>query len=152
MLKERTLKKSGKLSINLSNVADLEKLWLDKTGRTMIMEIAKKRFATENVLFLSETDNIAILTPVQVEQLVQKYLATGAPFELNLPQRIRDKKSKEDLLNESRKHILHIVFTNFKDEIAAEVDNETSPRPSSEGNLSVGKTSLSKFDFNNDEF
>lgn len=115
---ENAVKKEGRF--HLKTVDDLIKLWSSEPGRSKIMEICSKRFALENALFLVESEDPKISTSAKkLEHLYQKYFLRDSPFELNLPVKIlgNEKEKKFEVVVAARKHIFHIVFTNFKDDI-----------------------------------
>jgi hypothetical protein len=111
------------------SIEDLMHVWSKPAGRTAIMEIAAKKFALENVLFLSETDDFQFrFQPKKVTELYKKYFVRDSPFELNLPVKIlgTDNEKRVEVVEEARKHVFQIVFTNFRDELERELSLDAS--------------------------
>lgn len=106
--------------------ADLDRLWHTTMGRNKIMDIARSHFAIENVLLLSELDHIATMPQKKYSEIYVKFIRRGAPYEVNIPavlQRsivatVEKNEFAKEPIQKLRDHIVGILFTNFRREIA----------------------------------
>ena len=95
-------------------------------GRNKIMDIARSHFAIENVLLLSELDHIATMPQKKYSEIYVKFIRRGAPYEVNIPavlQRsivatVEKNEFAKEPIQKLRDHIVGILFTNFRREIA----------------------------------
>lgn len=116
----------------VKTVDDFEKLWKDPTGREKLFELAQKRFATETILYISETESLllkessSLNVPAtghnhnskQLEAIGRKYFGSDAPFELNLPVKLFiNCNGLQEKIIVARKHVIEMFLVNFKDEI-----------------------------------
>jgi hypothetical protein len=114
--------------VHVKNTRDFEKLWFNSIARPKIIEIAKRNYAVENIVFLQATDEIATMTLKQTEALYGQHFESCSPYEVNLPSKlirplhegIKKKQINYEALKEAREHILQMMLTNFKSDILVE--------------------------------
>eukprot|EP01113_Clastostelium_recurvatum_P016827 TRINITY_DN19740_c0_g1_i1.p1 TRINITY_DN19740_c0_g1~~TRINITY_DN19740_c0_g1_i1.p1 ORF type:complete len:519 (-),score=80.03 TRINITY_DN19740_c0_g1_i1:8-1564(-) len=118
---------------------NIRTMWTSETGRALIMDVTSRGMAIENSLFLSQTEGaMDHVHRAKVKHVYDKYVRPGAPFEINIPDELREKWRiimsdtplvmddvvLAQIVTETRDTIFFIIHDNYGYQIRRELHNQ----------------------------